>query len=138
MRRTLIGGVGVAGRTIAPRRSPFPPLADIQIRQSYDPDEDVALAGQIGFQPNEILFGSHVFIDGIRVPYVKSKTRLGELHPLGAKGQGIRDYPITNSPIVAYPMGDFGGQICRNPRAYHRRSNVLVGIRGQARLTAEK
>ncbi len=108
----LIGGVGVAGRSRAPAKSPFPPLADIQVKQEYDPDEDVALAGQIGFAPSKEIFGSHVFIDGIRVPYVKSKTRLGAVQPLGSLGLNVPRYKITSSPEVSYPCGNFGGQMC--------------------------
>jgi uncharacterized protein GlcG (DUF336 family) len=108
----LIGGVGIAGKTIAPRRSFFSILADIQVRQTYDPDEDVALAGQIGFQPAPIFFGSHVFIDGIRVPYVKSKTQLGQVKDLGTVGTVFPPYDVTNSPVVAYETNTFGGQRC--------------------------
>ena len=84
----LIGGVGVAGQTRAPAVSPFSALADIQpqSQQRYDPDEDVALAGQIGFQPTAKIFGSNVSIDGIRVPYVMGSTRLGTVKPLGLAG----------------------------------------------------
>jgi uncharacterized protein GlcG (DUF336 family) len=131
----LIGGIGVAGKTIAPRRSPFPMLADIQVRQSYDPDEDVALAGQIGFQPARVFFGSHVFIDGIRVPYVRGNTQLGNVQPLGAVGVNVLDYPITDSPLVEYPTGTFGGQVCEI-RAPIIDDPVPGDIRGQPRLSS--
>ena len=133
----LIGGIGVAGQTRAPRRSPFSILADIQVRQTYDPDEDVALAGQIGFQPAEIFLGSHVFIDGIRVPYVKSRTRLGNIQPLGMVGSRVPPYDITDSPVVSYTNGVFGGQLCeiRTPII----DDPLTGdINGQARLSASE
>ena len=133
----LIGGVGVAGKTIAPRRSPLPMLADIQVRQAYDPDEDVALAGQIGFQPAKVFLGSHVFIDGLRVPYVKSKTQLGNVLPLGSVGANVPDYPITESPVVDYPTGTFGGQVCEI-RAPIIDDPALGDIRGQPRLTSNE
>ena len=131
----LIGGVGVAGQTRAPISSPFSALADIQIQQRYDPDEDVALAGQIGFQPTASIRGSNVLIDGIRVPYVVGSTRLGALLPLGAVGSSVSPYPIVNSPVVIYPTSPFGGQACEV------RSPIIadpVGglIAGQSRLTA--
>ena len=133
----LIGGVGVAGQTKAPRRSGFSLLADIQVRQTYDPDEDVALAGQTGFRPAEIFFGSHVFIDGIRVPYVKNRTRLGTVKPLGDVGAVAPPYQITNSPLVAYSNAIFGGQLCeiRSPII----DDPTPGdIRGQARLASNE
>ena len=133
----LIGGIGVAGKTIAPRRSPFSILDDIQVHQAYDPDEDVALAGQIGFQPANVFVGSHVFIDGIRVPYTKGRTRLGQLKDLGAVGVVFSPYTITGSPDVEYPMAMFGGQLCkiRQPIIDDPISGTL---RGQDRLASNE
>lgn len=131
----LIGGVGVAGRTIAPRRSGFSMLADIQTRQRNDPDEDVALAGQLGFRPSEVVLGSHVFIDGIRVPYVKSRTRLGTVKPIGSVGASVPPYEITNSPVVTYSSAVFGGQVCQL-RAPILDDPIAGSIRGQPRLTS--
>lgn len=133
----LIGGVGVAGQTRAPASSPFSALADIQTQsqQRYDPDEDVALAGQIGFQPTVTIFGSNVSIDGIRVPYVVGKTQLGIVQPLGSIGSFVPPYAVVKSPAVAYPTGSFGGQICeiRGPIV----ADPVAGrISGQPRLTA--
>src|SRR5439155_5425143 len=72
--RKLIGGVGAA----VSGHPPIPELADVQVtaKQRADVDEDAALAGQIGFEPARRIFGSEVFIDGIRVPYVNTKTKL--------------------------------------------------------------
>ena len=132
----LIGGVGVAGQTLAPAISPFSSLADIQIKkQRYDLDEDVALAGQIGFQPTSKIFGSNVSIDGIRVPYVEGKTRLGTVQPLGAIGSYVPPYAVVASPVVAYPIGVFGGQVCEI-RAPIVADPVSVPISGQPRLTS--
>ena len=133
----LIGGVGVAGQTRAPAGSPFSALADIQIQQRYDLDEDVALAGQIGFQPTAKIFGSNVSIDGIRVPYVVGKTRLGTVQPLGSIGSAVSPYVVVNSPVVAYPTGLFGGQVCEI-RAPIVADPVSVPISGQLRLTASE
>ncbi len=130
----LIGGVGVAGQTIAPTISPFSALADIQIKQGYDPDEDVALAGQIGFQPITKIFGSNVSIDGIRVPYVVGKTKLGAVQALGTIGSSVPPYSVVNSPVVAYPTGLYGGQICE-VRAPVIGDPELGPINGQPRLT---
>jgi uncharacterized protein GlcG (DUF336 family) len=131
----LIGGVGVAGQTRAPSVSPFSALADIQIKQGYDPDEDVAMAGQIGFKPATKIFGSGVLIDGIRVPYVKSGTQLKNVQPLGSVGSSVAPYAIVDSPVVAYPTGIFGGQTCevRAPVIADPEAGL---INGQARLNA--
>ncbi len=134
---TLIGGVGVAGTTRAPARSSFSELADIQVQQRYDADEDVALAGQIGFQPAKVYFGSHVLIDGIRVPYVKGGTQVGPIQPLGAVGSIVPPYTITNSPVVFYPTDTFGGQTCEI-RAPIIDDPAVGTIQGQARLSASE
>ncbi len=135
----LIGGVGVAGPNRAPAVSSFAALADIQQQSSqlYDPDEDVALAGQTGFKPTTTIFASNVSIDGLRIPYVIHKTRLGIVQPLGAIGGPVPPYSVINSPAVAYPSGSFGGQACevRAPII----SDPLGGlISGQLRLTASE
>ena len=102
----LIGGVGVA----VTGRAPIPALEDIQVDQVADPDEDVALAGQMGFAPDPAIFGSGVLIDGIRVPYVASATSLGAVSPIGTLGAAVPPYSITDSPPVNYPMlTNFGG-----------------------------
>jgi uncharacterized protein GlcG (DUF336 family) len=132
----LIGGVGVAGTTIAPKVSDFSALADIQGNlQRYDPDEDVALAGQIGFKPSSNIFGSDVLIDGIRVPYVKGGTRLGKVKPIGSVGKKVPPYRIIASPDVDYPTADFGGQDCeiRSPILGDPESGK---IKNQNRLSA--
>ena len=130
----LIGGIGVAGKTRAPRRSPFSILADIQVRLAYDPDEDVALAGQLGFQPSPVFFGSHVFIDGIRVPYVKSRARIGNVQPLGTVGSNVPPYEIADSPDVSYPTDIFGGETCEI-RAPIIDDPLAGDINAQPRLT---
>ena len=131
----LVGGVGVAGSTRAPAGSPIPALADIQSRQKYDQDEDVALAGQAGFRPARSIRGSRVLIDGIRVPYVQSSPKRATPKPLGAVGQVVPGFELTDSPLVAYPELALGGQPCevRAPII----SDPAAGlIRGQARLQA--
>ncbi len=136
----LIGGVGVAGHTIASQVSPFSILADIQMQseQRYDPDEDVALAGQIGFQPIAAIFGSDVLIDGIRVPYVKSGTQLGVVKPLDTTiNHIVGSYKLTYSPKVDYDKADFGGQVCeiRSPIIADSKAGL---INGQLRLSADE
>jgi uncharacterized protein GlcG (DUF336 family) len=132
--RRLIGGIGVAGHTRATPNNPLPPLADIQREQGYDPDEDVALAGQHGFAPPEAVAGSHVFLDGIRAAYVKSKTRPVSTQPLGTVGTIVLPYEIVESPDVVYPIDSFGGQVCEI-RSPIQPDPVAGDIEGQPRLT---
>jgi uncharacterized protein GlcG (DUF336 family) len=129
----LIGGVGAA----ITGSGPIPELFDIQMaaKQRADIDEDVALAGQIGFATDKKFFGSRVLIDGIRVPYVDSKTTLNSVAPLGSIGSFVAPYEITNSPPVNYPAANLGGTPgeIRAPII----DDPLPGtIDGEARLTA--
>src|ERR1035438_10395561 len=68
----LIGGVGVA-RTNEPSMISMESL----VKEVFHPEtsEDVALSGQLGFQPNRKILATHVLINGIRLPYVRSHTR---------------------------------------------------------------
>lgn len=136
----LIGGVGVAGsrRVIKSGRpkTGLPAIDDIQAAQARDVDEDVALAGQIGFAPASKYFGTHVFIDGIRVPYVRGKTRLKTVLPLGTVGSALAEYPITNSPLVDYPEIILSG-LTNELRAPIIDDPLLATpINGEARLSA--
>ncbi len=135
----LIGGVGVAGsrRKIKPNvvTTGVPALDDIQTVQVRDIDEDIALAGQKGFAPASKFFGSRVFIDGIRVPYLQSSTRLKTVSPFGSLGSAVTNYPVTNSPVVNYPSANFNG-VTNEIRAPIISDPVLGLIDGQSRLTA--
>lgn len=128
----LIGGVGVSGTG----RGPIPALYDIQgIPPRPDVDEDVALSGQNGFAPPAILFGSRVFIDGIRVPYVNTRTQIAPPLPLGATGAVVMPYVLTNSPTVSYPTGLLGG-VLGEVRSPIIDDPVAGALNGQPRLTA--
>lgn len=103
----LVGGVGA----VLTGKPPIPALADIQktAAQSTDVDESVAMAGQIGYAPASMFYGSEVFIDGIRVPYLNSTTALNTNAPLSSLGFVVAPYGITNSPPVSYPVLNLGG-----------------------------
>ena len=135
----LIGGVGVAGsrRKVKPNvvTTGIPALDDIQAVQIRDIDEDIALAGQKGFAPKATFLGSRVFIDGIRVPYVQSSTRLKVVAPFGSIGSPVTNYPVTNSPVVNYPVASFSG-VTNEIRAPIINDPILGLIDGQTRLTA--
>jgi uncharacterized protein GlcG (DUF336 family) len=102
----LIGGIGVAGDGNDAKE--VQNLARAVLKR--DTDEDVALAGQIGFEPVRQVLGSRIFIDGLRVPYVRGKGRLkpNAIAPLGSIGLSVPGFPITNSPPVSYPQLSLG------------------------------
>lgn len=89
----LVGGIGVAGDGDGP--------TDVtpQTIANADQDEDVALAGQTGFAPANVIFGSHVLIDGIRVPYVSSTTTLGAVIPFASlPGTNVPPFIVQAAP----------------------------------------
>jgi uncharacterized protein GlcG (DUF336 family) len=135
----LIGGVGAA----VTGHPPIPELYDIQVtaKQRPDLDEDVALAGQIGFEPVRKIFGSDVFIDGIRVPYVNTRTKLDTNSLLVSPGFAVASlvtmnpYETTSSPIVHYPLLNLGG-VDGELRAPITDDPVAGTIDGELRLSA--
>jgi uncharacterized protein GlcG (DUF336 family) len=129
----LIGGVGAA----ATGHMPIPALYDIQqtSQQQPDFDEDIALAGQTGFEPAKAIFGSSVFIDGIRVPYVNTTTKLNTNGVIIPFGSVFGPYEPTNSPPVSYPATNLSG-IIGEMRAPIIDDPVPGLIEGEARLSA--
>ncbi|MSU63880.1 MAG: heme-binding protein [Pedosphaera sp.] len=98
----LVGGVGVAGDGDGPTAI-FP-------GQGFDVDEDVALAGQVGYAPSPVIFGSRVLIDGIRIPYVLGSASLTHVLPLAQLPGGVvQPYTFRASPPVIYPTMVLGG-----------------------------
>lgn len=102
----LVGGVGVIGDgndTITPESI-----------ANADTDEEVALAGQIGFEPPPAIRAGRIFFDGISLPYVKSPVpSLGAVAPVGGPVAG---FPVTASPlppgypnVPIYPTDTFAG-----------------------------
>ena len=130
----VVGGVGVTGDgTPAPipgfrAENPFVFIA------GYDKDEDVALAGQIGYKPSSDILATNVFINGISLEYIESSTGLPGT--LTLPGNVAAGYPIQDSPApFPYPVATLGGvqgQI-RQPII----DDPIPGtINGQPRLTA--
>ncbi|MSU23491.1 MAG: hypothetical protein EXS32_06660 [Opitutus sp.] len=116
----LVAGLGVTGDGTE--------LEDASITGT-DIDEAVALAGQIGFAPAAEIFGSHVFIDGIRVPYVEGEARPAE------KPAGVIVAAGAPPPAVAWPTDVLGG-VPGEVRAPIRGDPAAGAIAGQPRLTA--
>lgn len=129
----LIGGVGVAGDgdndplNITPATVISPKV-----------DEDVALAGQVGFEPSARIHGNKVFVDGIALAYVASTTSPGVVTPLGGIGAAVAGFAPTASPAgplpyVAATMGGVTGEI---RQAIIADPSVVALPGGTARLTA--
>jgi uncharacterized protein GlcG (DUF336 family) len=100
-------------------KPPIPELNDIQqtAGETYDANEDVAMAGQSGYGPKPAIYATGVLINGIRLPYVNSTTRTSRIIPLNALGFGavapsydtnFPPYEITDSPLVNYPTNHLG------------------------------
>lgn len=127
----LVGSVGVAGDGLQP--------TDItpSIITSPDANEDVALAGQIGFAPSDTILGSRVFIAGIRLEYIESSTSLGAVIPFaGLPGTNIPPFTLIASPAnYPYPVLTLGGEAgeLRQPIIADPSTVPLPG--GTARLT---
>jgi uncharacterized protein GlcG (DUF336 family) len=128
----LVGAVGVAGDGLQ--------ATDVipSVIANADANEDVALAGQTGFQPSGAIFGSQVFINGIRLEYVESSTSLGAVIPFGSMpGKNILPFaPMASPPPFPYPVTTFGGETgeLRQPIINDPSAVPLPG--GTARLTA--
>ncbi|HTH47016.1 MAG TPA: heme-binding protein, partial [Candidatus Limnocylindria bacterium] len=108
-----------------------------------DVDEEVALAGQVGFAPERRLWGSKVFVGGISLAYVYGDPVPAKVvRPLDEITSVVPDYPIVAPPPVEYPpltLGGVNGEL-RQPilddPALHDADPSNDTIRGQARLTA--
>lgn len=102
----LVGGVGIAGNGVA--------VTDITpaIINKPDSDEDVAMAGQVGFTPANNILGSKVFVAGIRLEYVQSKASLGAVVPFTLlPGTNVVPFmPIPSPSPFPYPVVTFGGE----------------------------
>ena len=75
-----------------------------------DPDEDVALAGQMGYEPDSSILATNDYLGGIQIPYVETTTDLGGVMPFGSHGVAVTGYPVQKSPPpFNYPVAEFGG-----------------------------
>lgn len=130
----LVGGVGVTGDGVP---GPIPGLRSqnpFQFIADYDKDEDIALAGQIGFRPASAIQANNVYINGIALAYVVNPGP--GVSPIMVQGNAAVDYPIRAAPPpFPYPVATFGGVQgeIRQPII-----NDPIGgtINGRARLTA--
>ena len=128
----LVGSVGVAGDGVA--------ITDItpQVTTSPDADEDVALAGQTGYQPSASILGSQVFINGIRLEYLESSTSLGTVIPFGSlPGADVAPFTLEAAPApFPYPVATFGGDTGQLLQPIMSDPSTVPLPNGAARLTA--
>jgi uncharacterized protein GlcG (DUF336 family) len=129
----LVGGVGVTGDGVP---GPIPGLRSqnpFQFIPDYDKDEDIALAGQIGFRPASSILANNVYINGIAVAYVVNPGP--GVSPITVQGNAAAGYAIQGAPPpFPYPIATFGGVQgeIRQPII----SDPIPGtINGQPRLT---
>jgi uncharacterized protein GlcG (DUF336 family) len=116
----LVAGVGVTGDGTEQE--------DASI-VGEDVDEIIALSGQVGYAPADAIRGSHVFLDGIRVPYVNSAARRPGTGPAGPA------VTVPEVPAVVWPTAVLGG-VAGEVRSALRGDPVPGTIDGQARLSA--
>jgi uncharacterized protein GlcG (DUF336 family) len=129
----LVGGVGVSGDGHLP--------IDItpKIIAHADVDEDIALAGQIGFKPAAKILGSHMTGAGIRFAYVFSRTRLKTVLPFGSVGADVPAFPITAGPgHIYYPQVGLGGTMGELRISIMDDPSSVPLPGGAARLTASE
>ena len=128
----LVGGVGVAGNGVSPLS-----VTPAVITKS-DSDEDVALAGQIGFAPPNNILGSKVLVAGIRLEYVETKTRLTSTNSFASlPGAEVFPFTLTNSPApFPYPVLTFGGETGELRQPIADDSSGVPLPDGAARLSA--
>lgn len=130
-----VTGDGVPGPLITDPSSPTTLRSEnpFTFIPGYDKDEDIALAGQHGYEPPTAITADHVFINGIALAYVASSTTFAGAQLLG---NAARNFPIRDTPPpFPYPKATFGGL------AGEIRQPILADpfpgtINGQPRLTA--
>jgi len=130
----LVGGVGVAGNGIAP--------TDITpaIIAKPDSDEDVALAGQTGFSPPNKILGSKVFVAGIRLEYIETKTKLTNTIPfVSLPGAEVSPFtPIASPAPFPYPVITLGGETGELRQPITDDPSLVPLPDGATRLSAEE
>ncbi|MBS0660615.1 MAG: heme-binding protein [Verrucomicrobia bacterium] len=134
----LVGGIGVF-----PRPEPEAVLEPFDLELRNQPagavaEEEVALAGQIGFAPPVSVQSDQLTNDGIRFPYVAGVARqAGTVTPF-AQLPGAVDvmFPLRASPpLFPFPRENFSGNQVAGEVRFPIRADPNPGlIRGQPRL----
>jgi hypothetical protein len=114
----LVGGVGVTGDHDPIDISTGFAIFEGKTRRESTPgfkfgpdiDEDIALAGQKGFEPPEEILATNVTIAGIRIPYVETETHPHESRSFGEIGKPVTGFPVQGAPPpFQYPVIELGG-----------------------------
>lgn len=136
----LVGGIGVY-----PEPEPEPILAPFDLELRNQPaggviEEDVALAGQIGFEPPAAVTANNVVNDGIRFPYIAGTAqRAATVIPFNQlPGAADTLFPLRASPaLFPFPKENFSGSQVAGEVRFPIRADPNPGlIRGQPRLSA--
>ena len=76
-------------------------------------EEGAAWAASAGFRPDPLIFGSNIFIDGVRLAFVeRTPPDLAPAPPLAAFAGAVLVAPAAAPPDLAFPLGVFGGLDC--------------------------
>ena len=129
----LVGGIGVTGDGV-PGPVVFRSQNPFTFIPGYDKDEEIALAGQLGFRPDRSIQADNVYINGIALPYVLSPAPA--VGPITVTGNAAADYPVQAAPPpFPYPIATFGG-VQGEIRQPIVSDPISTPINGQPRLTA--
>lgn len=116
----LVAGIGVTGSE--------PEVEDGSI-DGPDTNEIVALTGQLGFEPPEIILATNIFVGGIAFPYVASAPAAIDASVL-PDATGLQELSPVSWPTAE--LGNVTGEV----RAAIIGDPVAGTISGQARLSA--
>ena len=75
-------------------------------------EERAAWGASEGFRPNPAIYGSNIFIDGIRLPFVEEMPPDLVPAPFGSLSGVVLVTPVDAPPDSAFPSGMFGGITC--------------------------
>ena len=143
----LVGGVGAVSATLADAAELLREVSRVELPNAVagkSTDEQIALAGQVGFTPDDAIYASNVTIDGVGIPYVLGAGKANNVRPLfddagnPTVGKLVAGYGLHASPpIFPFPVERLGGQDVEV--RYPIRADPLAGdIRGQPRLTEDE
>ena len=117
----LVGGVGVTGDGSPTNLSAAAAIIANETQKDSTPgfkfgadtDEEIALAAQTGYRPDEDILANDVLAGGVRLAYTDKRPEdfpEASADTLGSVGAEAADYPIQASPApYPYEIATFGG-----------------------------
>jgi uncharacterized protein GlcG (DUF336 family) len=117
----LVGGVGVTGDGSPTNLSAAAAIIANETQKDSTPgfkfgadtDEEIALAAQTGYRPDEDILATDVLAGGVRLAYTDKRPDdfpEASADTLGSVGAEVADYPIQDSPApYPYEIATFGG-----------------------------